>query len=371
MNKELRLYDRSRVTTDWQCPRKRYLQYEFEGKGIVSGNTQLELYMGSALHDGLAVIALTSKNGVDIDAIAVAAHKQMLDGLMSNSYGEVEDFDYAEEQATLVEGLLRGFHKHVWPSLMEQYPTILHIEEEMRYDHDGLVFMSKPDLVVADRDNNVCYIEYKSTSSKKEGWTNSWATAVQLHSTIKAIEATFGEKVQQVLVQGLYKGFESYGKQSSPFCYSYQRKGTPPFSKDETSYEYKAGFKRYPTWEMAGGVKKWVEEMPSQVLGDQFPQVPPIFPNEDLVNAFFEQRKWREREIELATDILSGGIDEEAKRNVLDVSFPQRFDQCNPYFGKGCMYKRICHGGVVDPLNEGFIYREPHHTLEMEAQIEA
>ncbi len=363
--KELKVYDRSRVTTDWSCPRKRYLQYELDGKGIVLGNTSLELFMGSALHDGLAAIARMHPK-IEIEAIVAAAHKTMIDSLLEATTGEVEEFDFANEQASLVEGLLRGFYKHVWPHLMAQYPTIVLIEEEMKYEHDGLVFMSKPDLVVADSSGNQVYVEYKSTSSKKEGWLNSWNTAVQLHSTIKAIEATTGNKVQQVLVQGLYKGFESYGKQSSPFCYAYQRKGTPPFSIDETSYEYKAGFKRYPTWEMAGGVKAWVEGMPQNVLADQFPQVPPIFVKEALINSFFHQRAYREQEIRLAADLIKDEVGD--KDNILDVAFPQRFNECQPYLGKACQYRRICHGGVSDPLKEGYIYREPHHALELELQ---
>jgi hypothetical protein len=355
------------VTTDWNCARKRFLQYEYDGKGIVSGNTHLELFMGSALHEGLAAIARDeySEEKIGIDNIATTAHDVMTQSLLANTNGEVEEVDFAQEQATLVEGLLRGFYKHVWFNLMHQYPNILHIEEEMKYEHDGLVFMSKPDLIVADRDGNAIYVEYKSTSSKKEGWVNSWATAVQLHSTIRAIKATTGLDIQQVLVQGLYKGFESYGKQSSPFCYAYKRAGTPPFSHDEIQYAYKAGFKRYPVWEMAGGAKSWVEGMPPQILGEQFPQAPPIFVKDDLINAFFEQRKFREMEIQLAMQMMEHA-DEESKAGILNVAFPQKFSECHSYFNKTCEFLKICHGHVEDPLKEGFIWREPHHQLELE-----
>lgn len=324
--------------------------------------------MGTTLHDGLSAIAGMSlkEGGVDIDLIATTARKQMFDSLLEATSGEFKEVEFAYEQSTLVEGLLRGFFKHSWPRLMEQYPTILYIEQEMEFRHDGLVFMSKPDLVVEDKEGNVVYVEYKSTSSKKEGWVNSWATAVQLHSTIKAIKATTGRDVGVVKVQGLYKGYESYGKQSSPFCYAYRRNGNPPFTKEEVRYEYAAGFKRYPTWEMAGGVKQWVEAMPENVLGDQFPEVPPIFIKEDLVDAFFRQRAVREREIDLAKELMKWNP--EAKEEILNTAFPQRFDQCHPYFGKPCTYLRICHGGVQDHLKEGYEYRIPHHTLEVEVQ---
>lgn len=356
------VYDRSRVTTDWRCPRLRFLQYDLEGKGIVPSHQHLELFLGTQIHDGLSAIA----HGVDIDAICQAAVDQVMESLLDATNGEVNGEIFAHEQSSLVEGLLRGFYKHTWPRLMETYPKILFIEEEMKYEHNGLVFMSRPDLVLEGPDGPV-YIEYKSTGSKKEEWINSWETAIQLHSTVKAIEHTKGIKCVGAIVQGLYKGWVAYGKQTSPMCYAYLRKGNPPFTKDEVSYEYKAGLKKYPTWELEGGVKRWVEEMPDTVLQDQFPQTPMIFIKDDMVERFFNQRDIREHEIKLAKQILEAHKeDKEASTGLLDAAFPQRFDQCTPSFGKPCQMKRICHGGVENPLENGFEFRVPHHELEIE-----
>ena len=367
---ELRLYDRSRVTCDWRCERMRFYQYEWNGRGIVTSNTYLELYLGTLVHDGLAAIAHQHETGaVDIDAVADSARDQMVKSLLAQTSGEVEDLNFANEQGALVEGLLRGFYRHVWPRLMAQYPKILMIEQELIYNHDGLTFMVKPDLVLEDAEGSVWYIEFKSTSSKNEGWVEGWATAVQLHSSLRAIQAALGRPVTGVIVQGLYKGYISYNKQNSPFCYAYQRKGTPPFSKDETSYEYKAGFKRYPTWEMPGGVKAWVEGMPEDVLANQFPQTPPIFVKDHLLDAFFRQRAVREGEIESSVELLEGA-DEDYRKHILDATFPQKFDQCHPYFGKACAYLRLCHSDVPDPLTSGFQYRVPHHLPELEQQKE-
>lgn len=355
------VYDRSRTTTDWSCERKRYWQYEYAGRGIVPDNTALELYMGSAIHDGLAAIA----QGVDIDEIAGAAHTQMMNTLLANVSGETEPeaVTFAHEQAALVAGLLLGFNKHVWPRLMKAYPKVVAVEQEMQYEHNGLVFMSRPDLVVADPEGNLWYIEYKSTSSKRDSWINSWSTAVQLHSTIKAIEATLGQQPLGVIVQGLYKGYESYGKQSSPMCYAYKRFGTPPFSADQISYEYKPGFKRYPTWELEGGVKGWVDSMPEDILATQFPQTPPIFIREGLISSFFEQREGREMEIKLAMRAMEGA-NEVGKQGVMDIAFTQNFQECHPAWGKPCPYRNLCHGHVEDPLSQGYILREAHHVLE-------
>lgn len=367
MEAPLIVYDRSRTVQDWKCERSRLYQYEWDGKGVVLGTTFLELYLGTAIHDGLAAIAAQHVNGeVDIDLIASTAYQEVFDSMLNQQVGEIGAEEFAAEQGTMVEGLLRGFYKGVWPKLMEAYPVIIAIEQEMRYDHDGLVFMSKPDLVVADKEECLWYIEYKSTASKKEEWINSWQTAVQLHSTCKAVEQSVGEPVTGVIVQGLYKGYKSYGRQNSPFCYAYHKAGNPPFSEDQFLYEYRSGFKRYPTWMMKGGVKGWIEGMHPDFLAAQFPQTPPIFINESLVNAFFQQRDYREHEIAEAAEWLNSHPNDEDRGLVLAQAFPQRFDQCIPSFGKPCPYRLLCHGGVTDPLNHGYTYRESHHALEVE-----
>lgn len=364
--KPLRLYSKSSVERDSGCKRAYYLNYCYAGKGIVTSNTSLELFMGAAIHDAFAALAMFAQQGVpvDIDLIAETAFKQMSENLSPLVIGELDGDDWVKEQSTLVEGIVRGFYKHTWPSLIAQYPIIKLIEQPMIYKHDGLGFMSKPDLVLGTGSGENWYIEYKSTSSKKEGWVNSWDTAVQVHSSIKAIEDFLGEPVQGVIVQGLYKGYESYGKQSSPFCYSYKKNGNPPFFEDTYLYEYKAGFKRTPTWEMAGGVKKWVDEMPTNVLADQFPQTPPIFVNEELIAAFFRQRAIREWEIQHAVEALEEPKHNDERQEILDRTFPQDFGKCRPPYGgsRPCVYLKICHSDAGrNPMDCGFSLRDDSH----------
>jgi len=361
----IKLYSRSHAVADWTCPRRRYLNYELGGTGIVSKELSLELFLGTVLHDGLAAIAtqFKEKGKVDIDEIASQSAMDVRAVL-----GEVANPEWAKEQAALVEGLLRGFNRHTFPILMQLYPTIIAIEQEVSYEHDGLVFMAKPDLVVANHQDEVTYLEYKSTSSKKDQWIQSWNTAVQLHSTSKAIESTLGVEVSNVQVVGLYKGYiDRYGKQYTPICYGYKRNGVPPFNKDEIAYDYKPGFKRTPTWELEGGVKKWIEGMPSEVLSDQFPFTPPIPINEDLVQTFFRQRGIREFEIYEALKVTEDEeLPESMRAQFMDAFFPQRWDQCSPAWGHACPYKKICHGRIENPLEAGFQIRESHHEAERE-----
>lgn len=363
MTNELILYDRSRVVTDWKCPRQRYWNYEHDGMGITPNTTSIELFLGTTVHDAIAMIATMTREGleVDIDEIATTAHSQMFESLRGQ--GTHEEIEFALEQSALVEGMIRGFHRSVWSRIISVYPEILFIEQEMRYDHDRLVMMCKPDLVMKNATETV-YFEWKTTGWKKQEWMNQWDTAVQLHSTLRAIEQTTGVHVDAVVIQGLYKGFESYGKQSSPFCYAYRKPANPPFTKEVLSYEYLAGLKRSPTWELPGGVAAWVNEMPDETLSAQFPATPPIYVNDALVERFFTQRATREYEIAVYRATLAERPDR--RTEILDARFPQRFDQCTPGFGRPCSYRLLCHGGVSDPLTSGFTYRTPHHQPELD-----
>jgi hypothetical protein len=371
MISKVRLFDRSRCITDWVCPYRRYLNYELDGKGIVSVGLALELHIGSVVHEALAEIAHQEKgdySSIDINSIVLTATKQVRDTLTPQLEVEMDGLEFVNEQVALVEGLIRGFLRKVRPQLLTQYPTIIAIEQEMDFKLDeSLLFMARPDLILADTEGNWHYIEFKTTSSKQDTWINQWGTSIQTHSTIKAIEQTLGTAPIDTTIIGLYKGYKSYNKQNSPYCYAYSRSGNPPFTADTLLYEYKAGFKRTPTWNLDGGVKAWVEKMPEALLGEQYLQTPPLFYREDLVNAFFAQRSYREREIKMAMDMLKNA-DEESKKEILNVSFPQRFDQCVPSWGHPCPYRRICHGHVENPLMDGFAYREPHHLRELEQQ---
>lgn len=380
MSRIIPVYAASRVSTDWQCPRKRYLRYEFEEKGIVSENDPLELFLGTTVHDALAAIAYMDRDAredLTIDLIAETARRQIFEAfIQEDTNSSEEELLYAREQASLIEGLIRGFYKFSWPILRNQYPEIVAIEADLEFYHDfegkgtskeeaSFLYTAKPDLLVRNKEGKLYYIEYKTTSSKKDSWVASWQTAVQLHSTLRAVEQTLGEKPEGVIVQGLYKGYESYGKQSSPFCYAYGRRAYPPFDKGEVRYDYAPGFKRTPTWTMEGGVKAWVEGMPEEILQGQFPSTPPIFIDEKLVDNYFKQRAAREAEILLYRD-LKAKSDEASQEVLLNNIFPQRFDQCVPSFGRPCLYRKICHGNLQEPLKAGFKYRESLHPLDME-----
>jgi len=160
---------------------------------------------------------------INIDEIAETAFKQVFKSILEATPNPElpESINYANEQGTLVEGIIRGFEKHVWPKLLAKYPTIVGVEQEATYSmSDEVKFIARPDLIMVDPEGGWHYIEFKSTSSKKEEWINSWNTAVQLHSSVKAVEQTFGIMPEDITIVGMYKSYVSYGRQNSPFCLS-------------------------------------------------------------------------------------------------------------------------------------------------------
>lgn len=367
-------HSRPRAEADWECPRQLYYLREFDGIGLNPNAESLEMFFGTSIHDGLAAIASMHPK-VDIDAIGEAAFQQVKENLIKNGEGSDEEIDnFSSEQACLAEGLLRGFYKQAWPSLMKRYPKIVAVERDVVFKHNDqgeadpsgrFEFHAKPDLILStDDETEVVYNEYKTTSNKKEKWINSWDKSIQAHATLKAINQTLGLELSGIIVQGLYKGYESYGKLSTPLAYAYHRYGNPPFTQTETIYEWKAGFKKYPVWLLPGGVKAWVESMPEQVLLEQFPCTPLIFPDEALISTFFRQRAKREHQIKLAANDIknheqhqSGDTLAILKRDILDEVFPQRFNKCKPAWGFECNFQQLCHGGCNDPLKAGFTYR--------------
>lgn len=367
-----KLFDRSRVTTDWTCPRRRWWEYEYGGRGIVPPTQAVELFYGTTLHDALAALATDHVVGCRrLDLIAIVAGQAIRSALMAASTADAETTDtVASEQQTLVEGIIRGFYKHVWPRLIGCYPKILAIEQEMLFPVEGWTFMARPDLVLEGQAGELVYVEYKSTSSKRESWVEMWDTAVQIHSAVKAIEAHLGRPVEQVIVQGLYKGYvDGYGKQTSPFCYGYV-KPAGVRSLASVSYTYQSGARRTSTWTHEGGVKAWVEGMPEEALAAQFPQAPPIFVNEDLVSTFFAGQVMRENEIRAARSMLTTPgvpvLEAERQRIMLTV-FPQHFESCKPAGRSPCPYIGLCFGQVEDPLQAGYEWRTPNHELERQA----
>lgn len=368
-----RYFDTSRVAEDWRCPRARYWKYEHAGRGVVNLPTSFNLMLGIILHKGLEAVVAGKQH---IDGIVKTALVEFRKGATTDHY---EQLFLAEQQAVL-EGHLRGFHRHQWPQLQREFPGLFAIEREVTlplgevpgFDprtgepcRAQLVFMAKPDLLLLDKSNRLVYIEYKTTSSNKEQWLDSWIKAPQLHVYARAIEHSLGQLPEAMIIQGLYKGFYSHGKFNSNLAYGYRRRGKPG-KPDSWMFEYLAGYRKAPSWDYPGGVKAYIEAMPEHVLAAQFIQTPPIYYDAGIAEAFFRQRRIREGRIAADAEVMMAqGWGPHDLPDLMDRTFPQTLSACTPGWGSICDYVGLCSGPArVDPLQVGYEWRRPHHEPE-------
>src|SRR5690606_26097293 len=152
-----------------------------------------------------------------------------------------------------------------------------------------------------------------------------------LHSYLAAMRRATGLDISAAVVVGWYKGYESRGKQNSPFCAAYHRPGNPPFTAGDIAYQWKAGYKKLPVWQIDGtSPESWVDQMPDDVLAEQFVIVPPVYLNEQIAETFFRQSRFREAEIQQGIQLLKQAPTEEFKQHVFDAYFPQNQEGCRP-----------------------------------------
>lgn len=368
--RDLIFYDRSRVTTDWACPRRRFWNYEYARRGIAPVKRSIYLEVGDRIHTAMADLLLDG----EVDRVATRQRSifeaNLRGGMVDRKMDEIKII----EQGTILEGMIRGWDRFYRPLLLRDYRPLA-VEGELFLDHDGCRMMCKPD-VVAERvsDSSIWYPEWKTTGSMKREWFAQWGKAVQLHGTAKAIEAHLGRPVAGVIVFGLYKGYESqYGRQESAFGYGYGPRGG--LDDRGLMYRYVNGLSKYPIWETTDS-KTWVEGMPLDVLEKQFGETGPIFLNTHLCERWLRQTAIRERTIREGIERIERAFEENDQGvalEVLDSVFPQHFDECSPGWGLGCSYADVCWtpGVERDPIRSGlYTWRTPHHAGDPAFQVQ-
>ena len=172
-------------------------------------------------------------------------------------------------------------------------------------------------------------------------------------------------------------GEKSLKRQNSPFCYLYYKPADPPYGEMEfqAGYTKRKGWGRVPVWEIefpvqnsveedSSPVEHWVldlmtaEEVASRCSLNGPTQAPVHLIPGILKEVEAEARHW--------VDVMAV-VKEDPEG--LDTYVRRSWD-CHPY-GEPCMFLRICAGdpGLEQPeLSGKFVWREPHHSLEMEVQ---
>jgi len=345
--------DRSRVSLDHKCQRARFWGNEFRGRGIAPEGAAYPLIFGSVLHEALAHV----NRGESAEA-ALALVQEEFTTRVSPLTGERGW--YLAEQWALLSGLVHGYTGLILPQILGEY-EIFSVEGECEMPlKEGIVLVATPDMLVRRKaDRTLWYLEFKSTSSNSGKWVKSWGRSIQAMAGALTMEQSVGEELAGYTILGLYKGYKDKkdGRTRSPLTYWWKR-------GDEESPDYKKGWEMLPTWEREGGVAKVVADLLStpegmQTVADLFPQTQPLFVNRRLVDQWIAQLIMREEEISAARQPDFAF----PPREVMDRTFSQNFDNCEPSFGFDCPFVNVCFNpaGEADPFSQGYKWRDPHH----------
>ncbi len=355
-------YSMSRVGVDWQCPRRRFWNYVFGGKGIVAKRRPLALEFGTLIHEGFSL--LMSGERVD-NAVLVALgelNRQVQEDTIEELVGATDN--RVHEIRYLTEGLLRTLDKVVVPKLLEFHRPV-RLESVVRHQHDGCELVSIPDAILERfTDEALVYGELKTASDIGPEWQKQWWKNVQLPAGALGVAATLGKPLTATYVIGLNKGYWSkqYERQESPLLYGYNDNGT-------LTAKYRNGLRKIAVWEFGVSAKDWVERLDLETLNKQVVAVGPIPFQAPLTAAWLRQSAIREKAIEKAKEQLFGGapLREVEARQILDEVFPQRFKECEPPRGFKCAYGEACFIPSIerDPLASGlYEWRKPREATE-------
>lgn len=363
------LTDRSRIETDWACPRKRYWLTEHtmdpytvdRPSGIVPLTTSPALAFGSTVHKGLEYQILQETKGqhdrwtpMDEGIPGLEAVDVGLTHMQTYPFWD----DLSPDQQDTAVALVTGFFQTVWPRWMEQYVPMA-VEQELEFEQDGVICMVRPDLLLKDKKTgDIWYPDFKTFTS----WNNrKWDWGLQQQLTMLACKKALGVDITGSWIQGLGKGSGRKGVLYHPLVYGYRHPGTPGVTEPSFGTKRRAGFERFPVKEYPqGGVRGWIarlEEHEPELVAKVFPQSAPIFLKDQLMEKeIMPQIVAREKQIAAIRATAA-----EAPAWMHKQHFPMNITQCETGYGQ-CAYFDACHAHTVT----AYTHRTPHHKAELD-----
>lgn len=386
-----------------RCPRRRYWEYLYKGKGLQAIKRATPLTTGIAVHNGLEVLMrwLMKRDGSAKEALRgaiIAARKTQSDAFKSYAVklkkagGVISDDEkyVYHEQVALTDALLRGFAIKVLPHIARRYEVmIVEQEEQIQFTKD-VIFESRIDAVLRDKlDDSIYVVNFKTAnavderrekqiSKEMQGLTESFALQNRLDRTeggparVSGVLHVFlikGRRVRQKDKSGQRTGrYETY----SPLIRGYRK-------ELEGGYEYAHSWMKSKTsrpfyvWENedVGGIAGWVrmlahEEVQPElgdVLGRQLYVPLQQFKDREEIKSLMGQVYYQELKI---AAITKGCLGHEIP--MLDKFFPMHRHSC--HYPTDCDFETLCFNPVRfrEPMATGeFGWRVPHHKGEREA----
>jgi hypothetical protein len=415
--------DRSRALRYQQCPRSRWWEYEYGGRGLRRARLNIPLTVGTWVHEGVGRLLNDARRG---EAGNVqAAISQALDGYTGQVSSRGFDLEANEdvafvvsEQAALIEALIRLWHLR--STTLQQF-TVLEVEREdqlplaTRTFGKELVWQARADALLREKDGEDLYVFSLKTAAR---WDDRQQSSnehdMQGLSEAAAIEARLGRKIFGVRMEYLLKGERRKDdvtgayRQSNPLIRGYRRPAGAGVTEDSWEYAHSWYYncsephqvrksKWCPTGECPGGrrhslggnwesfnvwdemgIADWIEMLNAgiiqpiagDVLDRQLVSPLPYFRDQIQMDDWREQVRAQEERVSMAAKLCREELDD--PRGSLNIYFPQHSRSCD--YPVKCDYQELCFGADHirrNPLMSGYDWREPHHAPELEQIREA
>jgi len=404
------LTSRSAIETFQRCPRKRFLEYHYDGRGIVPAVSYAPFSVGSAVHHGIELML----RGQSVDTAVTEALA-----------GFPEEFPGYQpgEQRALAEALIRVADIVIVPWINREYEILSIEQEELFVLEPGIELMGRCDLVVVNKqDRGISIINFKTTSNHPtsdgraesaiyhtlQGVTESMIVSQRLreehYKLRQAIDslAAAANNIKGVsvirsahgyvdkLMEHLMKAYDAFSTQVKSVRFVFLIKGSSRWQYDEegnrkfrityspliraymnSSGEYAHTF-NLPDGKRLGrdwrpvnvwdtiGVQKWISMLAN---GEVQPELGDIIRRQVFIPYESYVKDWELEEVHKMILKQEHQVMEMLKDGM--EAFPMYRHSCD--YPTTCHYQDICYGKEQDPIGSGkYQYRVPHHSTELE-----
>lgn len=396
--------DNSRRSVAEKCLRKRYWGYEYGGRGIEpirKGKGEFPLLTGTGVHTAIEAI-LNPRGALTLD-LAILDAVQVYNNFPFelDQHHTPTDLRLAylvREQCELIDGITRAWYYTKHDDFLRTY-EVLDIEREESVElAPGVVWMSRPDLLVRRRSDGALFIvNLKTTKKADERWVSQWPLDAQTLSEVVAVEERLnGElwvsetpplqtiKLSGVIILGLLKGEQlqypvgsGNWYHNSPLIWAWHNESGKAHPRGEWSarYEWKddegnhrlgKGWVKREIWlHYLGGVKEWIRhlsETDPAILEEQVVQLPPILRSEQQIESWKRTVIGSETRIRRARAVVEAGPP--LNTSGIDELFPMSTSSGNCLWPGKCFAFPICHENASPDDEILYQIRVPNHPQE-------
>lgn len=352
----MRLLSYTRGSKDDGCNRAGYYSREWGGTGLVPVTTGWDLVYGNILHKWLAKLSEDGK--MDYLGVRKNVYEEALKAFGNETH--------AKDWAAQGEGLMRAFGETVWPLWMAEY-EVYGTEAWIEYEIEpGFKFRARRDLLLKSKfDGHLSYREYKSSSTDKPEFFQSFEKDVQLHTGMVLEKYANGLEIRDGVVQSFNKGYKDkkLKTQRHAFAHGYVNREYSMLPQYSAKYQRTKGWELFSTYDEFPDVSVWITYLRNkapEIISEQLGRTGPIYPREDIVKKYFKQKVYRAKEISEGVELLQKCVSMDEIDDILDKYFPQNFEKCQPkYGGFNCEFRDICWTPWIgnDPVGSGLYER--------------